>query len=150
MGRPLAPDQPPWEMHVIEGLEGGRVGLIAKIHHAVIDGVAGVQLMAQLLDLSQEGRAGDRPCPPWLPAACRRSAAWWPPPCPACSRARCEPSGPSREVGRTALRLARCAVDAEHGAVVDPALCAAEPFETPLGATRSVSLRRLSLRDVRR
>ena len=51
MGRPLGPDQPPWEMHVVEGLEGGRVGLIAKIHHAVIDGVAGVQLMAQLLDL---------------------------------------------------------------------------------------------------
>ena len=68
MGRPLDPDQPPWEMHVIEGLEGGRVGLIAKIHHAVIDGVAGVQLMAQLLDLSEEGRPAVV-CPPWLPAA---------------------------------------------------------------------------------
>ncbi|HXP33515.1 MAG TPA: wax ester/triacylglycerol synthase domain-containing protein, partial [Acidimicrobiales bacterium] len=38
MGRPLQPEQPPWEMHVIEGLAGGMVGLIAKVHHAVIDG----------------------------------------------------------------------------------------------------------------
>ena len=33
MGRPLQPEQPPWEMHVIEGLAGGMVGLIAKVHH---------------------------------------------------------------------------------------------------------------------
>ena len=46
MGRPLQPAQPPWEMHVIEGLAGGMVGLIAKVHHAVIDGVAGAQLLA--------------------------------------------------------------------------------------------------------
>ena len=68
MGRPLTPGQPPWEMHVIEGLAGGKVGLIAKVHHAVIDGVAGAQLLAQLLDLDARGRAVTEPCPPWLPA----------------------------------------------------------------------------------
>src|SRR5580698_10605404 len=56
MGRPLDLHQPPWEMHVVEGLADGKVGLIAKIHHSVIDGVAGVQLMAQLLDFGPEGR----------------------------------------------------------------------------------------------
>ena len=45
---------------MIEGLAGGRVGLIAKVHHSVIDGVAGAQLLAQLLDLSPEGRAVPR------------------------------------------------------------------------------------------
>ena len=59
MGRPLDHSQPPWEMHVVEGLAGGRVGLIAKVHHSVIDGVAGVQLMAQLLDFAPEGRPPD-------------------------------------------------------------------------------------------
>jgi diacylglycerol O-acyltransferase len=68
MGRSLDPDQPPWEMHIVEGLEGGKVGLIAKIHHSVIDGVAGVQLMEQLLDGSEEGRPAVV-CAPWLPAA---------------------------------------------------------------------------------
>ena len=43
MGRPLTPDQPPWEMHVVEGLADGKVGLIAKVHHSVIDGVAGAR-----------------------------------------------------------------------------------------------------------
>ena len=32
MGRPLQPSQPPWEMHVLEGLAGGKIGLIAKVH----------------------------------------------------------------------------------------------------------------------
>ena len=59
MGRPLDHSQPPWEMHMVEGLAGGRVALIAKVHHSVIDGVAGVQLMAQLLDFSPEGRPAD-------------------------------------------------------------------------------------------
>jgi WS/DGAT/MGAT family acyltransferase len=52
MSRSLVADQPPWEMHVIEGLADGRVGLIAKVHHSVVDGVAGAALMAQLLDLN--------------------------------------------------------------------------------------------------
>ena len=68
MGRPLQPDQPPWEMHVVEGLAGGNIGLVAKVHHSVIDGVAGAQLLAQLLDLTPEGSAVTEPCPPWLPA----------------------------------------------------------------------------------
>jgi diacylglycerol O-acyltransferase len=59
MGRPLNLHQPPWEMHVVEGLADGRIGLIAKVHHSVIDGVAGVQLMAQLLDFAPEGRPAD-------------------------------------------------------------------------------------------
>ncbi len=67
MSRPLQPEQPPWEMHVIEDLAGGMVGLIAKVHHSVIDGVAGAALLAQLLDLTPEGSAVTSPCPPWLP-----------------------------------------------------------------------------------
>ena len=67
MGRPLETEQPPWEMHVVEGMRDGRVGLIAKVHHAVIDGVAAAELMAQLLDLSAEGRPVTETCPPWLP-----------------------------------------------------------------------------------
>jgi diacylglycerol O-acyltransferase len=67
MGRPLQPAQPPWEMHVVEGLAGGTIGLIAKMHHSVIDGVAGAALLAQLLDLTPEGSAVTRPCPPWMP-----------------------------------------------------------------------------------
>ncbi|MGW4425235.1 WS/DGAT/MGAT family O-acyltransferase [Streptosporangium sp. NPDC004631] len=54
-GRPL------WEMHLIQGLTGGRVALYAKIHHCVVDGVTGTETMAALLDLTPEPRAVEPP-----------------------------------------------------------------------------------------
>lgn len=48
---PLHRDRPLWEMWVVEGLEGGRVGLVAKLHHATIDGVTGANMMANMFDL---------------------------------------------------------------------------------------------------
>ncbi|HXW38810.1 MAG TPA: wax ester/triacylglycerol synthase family O-acyltransferase, partial [Acidimicrobiales bacterium] len=42
---------PLWEMHVVEGLCDGAVAVVAKIHHAIADGVAGAELLATFLDL---------------------------------------------------------------------------------------------------
>jgi WS/DGAT/MGAT family acyltransferase len=50
MGRPLDRDRPLWEIHVVEGLEDGLVAAIAKIHHAAIDGLTGIELTANLMD----------------------------------------------------------------------------------------------------
>ena len=43
-------ERPLWEIYVIQGLEGGRSGLVARVHHAMIDGVAGVELMLVMFD----------------------------------------------------------------------------------------------------
>jgi WS/DGAT/MGAT family acyltransferase len=40
-------------MWVVEGLERGYVGVIAKMHHAAIDGVMGVDLMTEIFDLER-------------------------------------------------------------------------------------------------
>lgn len=45
--------RPLWEFTVVEGLEDGRAAVIAKIHHAITDGVGGVKLMMELLDLER-------------------------------------------------------------------------------------------------
>jgi diacylglycerol O-acyltransferase / wax synthase len=148
MGRPLDPQRPPWEMHVIEGLEGGRVGLIAKVHHSVIDGVAGVQLMAQLFDFTAEGRPMADDHAPWVPPALPTRVQMVGHALPSVLTSPFRAIGAAREVGRTAVRLARRALDEAAGPLSIP-LGAPTTFETPVGASRSVSFAELSLREVR-
>ena len=48
---PLDRSRPLWEFHFAEGLAGGRFALIGKVHHALADGVASVNLLARAMDL---------------------------------------------------------------------------------------------------
>jgi diacylglycerol O-acyltransferase / wax synthase len=48
--RPLDLNKPLWEMTVIEGLSGGRVAVVNKVHHAMVDGISTVDLATLLLD----------------------------------------------------------------------------------------------------
>jgi diacylglycerol O-acyltransferase / wax synthase len=59
--RPLDRARPLWELYLIHGLQGGQVALLTKIHHAVIDGASGAEILGVLLDLSPEGRALPKP-----------------------------------------------------------------------------------------
>jgi WS/DGAT/MGAT family acyltransferase len=50
-GWPLDRERPLWQMWVVEGLEHGHVALVAKVHHAAVDGASGVEVLASLVDL---------------------------------------------------------------------------------------------------
>jgi diacylglycerol O-acyltransferase / wax synthase len=59
--RPLDRARPLWEVYLIHGLPEDRVAMLTKIHHSVIDGMSGAEIMGVLLDLTPEGREAPPP-----------------------------------------------------------------------------------------
>ncbi len=64
VARPLDRSRPLWEVHLVEGLGKGRTGMIMKLHHALLDGPSGAELMVQLLDFEPDGPAAPAPRAP--------------------------------------------------------------------------------------
>jgi WS/DGAT/MGAT family acyltransferase len=74
--RPLDPQRPLWESWVIEGLEGGRVGIVTLLHHAYTDGVGALGMLEDVYTAEPDDGPREEPpfSPPPLPSAVRRLA----------------------------------------------------------------------------
>lgn len=59
--------RPLWELWFVDGVSEGRIALIEKVHHAMLDGVSGVDVATTLLDLTPEPRHFE--AEPWAPDA---------------------------------------------------------------------------------
>ena len=62
MSQPLDLERPLWQLYLIEGVEGGRHACVSKTHHALVDGVAAIDVGTIVLDPNPEGaeaRLGD-------------------------------------------------------------------------------------------
>ena len=66
MAQPLDHSKPLWEAWVVEGLEGDRFAVISKIHHCMVDGMAGRDL-AQILHSTDPEDREIGTAPPWQP-----------------------------------------------------------------------------------
>jgi diacylglycerol O-acyltransferase / wax synthase len=66
MAQKLDRSKPLWEMWVAEGLDEGRWALVNKIHHCMVDGVSGTDLMTVLFDAEREPPTA-LPPQPWAP-----------------------------------------------------------------------------------
>jgi len=68
--------KPLWDIYLVYGLEGNRTAMVARVHHCMVDGVSGVDLLKIVLDISPEPPPPppkpDAPPPPPRPDATRR------------------------------------------------------------------------------
>ena len=149
--RQLNRKRPLWELWVIEGLAGGGFALVVKVHHCIVDGIAGIGMLAALLD-------GERRCagPAVVP--------WYPRPAPtdaelvrdelgrraraafgvgrALGRALADPGGSAAGIGTAAGSLWRLV---RSGLSPAPDVC----FNRPIGPHRRIAWRHLDLDRVK-
>ena len=65
MSRQLDRSRPLWEIYLVEGLAQGRIAIITKTHHAMVDGVSAVDIGTVILDVSATPR--EVPDDAWSP-----------------------------------------------------------------------------------
>ena len=146
-------DKPLWEMWLVQGLQDDRFAILSKTHHALVDGVSGVDIASVLLDSAPEPAVPPDPGRRWLPR-----------PMPSriqlLTEALVERAIVPQEIGRSVssavgrpLTMARRLRDALVGlgamtwAGMRPA--PATPYNVPIGSHRRFTWVRASLADVK-
>jgi diacylglycerol O-acyltransferase / wax synthase len=146
-------DKPLWEVWLVEGLEGDRFAMLSKTHHALVDGISGVDIMSVLFDSSPEPvvppDAGDRWLPRPLPSRAQMLAEALleraTMPAEVARSVRAVFRGPRRVLG--AARDAAVGVGAMAWAGLNPA--PPSPYNQPIGPHRRFTWMRASLRDIK-
>lgn len=131
---PIDFHRPPWEVHFIEGLEGGRFAMYFKIHHALVDGYTSMKLLARSLSADPH----ERDAPMFFAQPPRARAPRDPivtepvPTLDAVLGIARDQVGATREAGRAIMNVFRAARAGDRDLV------------SPLGAPRTILNRRIS------
>lgn len=64
---PLDRSKPLWEMYIIHGIEDGNSAILSKVHHCMVDGVSGIELLLAVVDITPGPAPPPEPTP-WEPA----------------------------------------------------------------------------------
>jgi diacylglycerol O-acyltransferase len=121
--------KPLWELWLIEGLKGGRFAIVGKTHHAMVDGVSGVDITTVLFDVEKETAESAKPLEQWIPKPEPNGAQLL-------TEALLERAISPREIARGLRRIVRGPRRALRRAT-DAALAAGTFASTGLGAPRS-------------
>ncbi len=142
---PLDRERPLWSMYVVEGLDDGAIAVVAKVHHALMDGVGGMQFMASMFSLTPTpepvvfiGDDAERTPPPWEQAL----------------RAIPEMATAPLRIARALVSSARAALRIRGSLRTDQTLTlpTSAPhmrWNDPLGPTRAIAFSSLPLAEVK-
>lgn len=145
---PLARQRPLWDMYLVEGLEGGLVAGVTKVHHSAIDGVSGAELTAALLDVEPAPATPPKATGNWVPD--RRPDAFQLAVSAAGELARLPVAalGAAAQLTRAAWKIGRR--NRVAGAAAPPAPFSAPPtpFDSTLGSGRKVAFSEIPLESL--
>ncbi|HWC32471.1 MAG TPA: wax ester/triacylglycerol synthase family O-acyltransferase [Actinomycetota bacterium] len=149
--RPLDRTKPLWEMYLIEGLEDDHVAILSKSHHAMIDGLSGMDIATVMFDFSADT------------AEVKAPTAWEPSPEPApgdlwLDAIRDQISHPVRTAVENAARAIRAPQEAWHrvrttlggvAAVLAKGQADAGPFNGRIGSNRRFAMAEVPVADMK-
>ena len=146
-------DKPLWELWIVEGLEGGRFAVLSKTHHALVDGVSGVDIASVLFDTQAEPKVPPAPGKRWMPVPAPSGAHLL-------GRALAERLSEPAEIARgvrAALRAPRRVAVGAYESLVGVGAMAwaglrpapASIYNQPIGPHRRFDWVRVSLEDVK-
>jgi diacylglycerol O-acyltransferase / wax synthase len=151
--QPLDRDKPLWELWLVDGLEGDRWALLAKTHHALVDGISGVDIVTVLFDTSPEPAVPADPGGHWLPRPLPTQAQLLGEALVERATVPAEAARSVRALFRAPRRIAREAVNTAAGlgamawAGLNPA--PSSPYNKPIGPHRRFTWVRANLVDVK-
>jgi diacylglycerol O-acyltransferase len=146
-------DKPLWEVWLVEGVEGDRFAVLSKTHHALVDGISGVDIISVLFDTSPEPAAPTAPGDRWLPRPMPSRAQLLAEALLERATIPTEIARSVRAVFRGPRRIAEAARDAAVGvgamawAGLNPA--PPTPYNRPIGPHRRFTWVRANLRDIK-
>ncbi len=150
----LPRDRPLWDITVIHGIEGDRTAYLSRVHHCLVDGVSGIELLLAVLDLVPDPEPTPPPAQPWRPKEPPSPLESW-------SDAVFDQAGQNfraftefqqhmlepREQIQRIMKLAR-ALEVALPAALKP--LAKAPWNRPIGGRRRVAWTSMSFQEVRR
>jgi len=151
--QPLDRDKPLWEISLVDGLEGDRFALLSKTHHALVDGISGVDIVTVLFDTQPDPVAPADPGNQWLPRPLPTQAQLLGEALVERATIPAEAARSVRAIFRAPRRIAREAVTTATGlgamawAGLSPA--PSSPYNRPIGPHRRFTWVRANLVDVK-